>query len=61
MPFVNVVIKGTTTGGTTDLDGKFSFTADPGAYTLLVSFVGYEAVEKPLTVIADPAHLPTWN
>ncbi len=32
MPFVNVVIKGTTTGASTDLDGKFSFIADPGNY-----------------------------
>ncbi len=53
MPFVNVVLKGTNTGATTDLDGKFSFTADPGNYVLLVSFVGYEGVEKPVTVTAD--------
>lgn len=53
MPFVNVLLKGTSTGGTTDLDGKFSFTADPGTYTLLVSFVGYEPTEKPIVVTAD--------
>lgn len=53
MPFVNVVIKGTTTGGTTDLDGKFSFAAEPGAHTLLVSSVGYEPIERPVTVVAD--------
>ncbi|HQV75287.1 MAG: carboxypeptidase-like regulatory domain-containing protein [Flavobacteriales bacterium] len=52
MPFVNVAIKGTSTGGTTDLDGKFSFDADAGEHVLLVSFVGYEAVEKTITVIA---------
>lgn len=53
MPFVNVVIKGTTTGATTDLDGKFSFTVEPGAHTLLVSFVGYEPQERAITVTAD--------
>lgn len=52
MPFVNVVLKGTTTGATTDLDGKFSFQADPGDHTLQVSFVGYEPVEQPLKVVA---------
>jgi hypothetical protein len=52
MPFVNVVLKGTTTGGTTDLDGNFSFQADPGNHILQVSFVGYEAVERPITVVA---------
>lgn len=52
MPFVNVVLKGTTTGATTDLDGRYSFQADAGLHTLLVSFVGYEPVERPVTVEA---------
>jgi len=52
MPFVNVALKGTTTGATTDLDGKFSFQADPGQYVLVVSFVGYEPVERPISVAA---------
>lgn len=53
MPFVNVVIKGTTTGATTDLDGKFNFAAEPGTHTLLVSFVGYEPSERTIAVTAD--------
>lgn len=52
MPFVNVVIKGTTNGGTTDLDGRFSFQTDPGDHILLVSFVGYEPMERPVKVVA---------
>jgi hypothetical protein len=52
MPFVNVAIKGTSIGGTTDLDGKFSFQAEPGNHVLLVSFVGFEPVERPITVVA---------
>lgn len=52
MPFVNVALKGTTTGATTDLDGRYSFTAEPGSYTLLVSFVGYEPMERAITVSA---------
>ncbi|MBL7964787.1 MAG: carboxypeptidase-like regulatory domain-containing protein [Flavobacteriales bacterium] len=52
MPFVNVVIQGTTTGATTDLDGRFSFQAEPGAHVLLVSFVGFEPVERNVTVTA---------
>ncbi|MEO8591610.1 MAG: carboxypeptidase-like regulatory domain-containing protein [Flavobacteriales bacterium] len=55
MPFVNVAIKGTTTGGTTDLDGRFSFPADAGSYTLAVSFVGYESIEREVTVAAGQA------
>ncbi|MBL7945515.1 MAG: carboxypeptidase-like regulatory domain-containing protein [Flavobacteriales bacterium] len=53
LPFVNVVLKGTTTGATTDLDGKFSFPAEPGTHTLQVSFVGYEPAERTITVVAD--------
>jgi TonB-dependent receptor len=52
MPFVNVLLKGTTTGTTTDLDGRFSFDAEPGSYILLVSFVGYEPVERAVSVSA---------
>ncbi len=53
MAFVNVVLKGTTTGATTDLDGKFSFQAESGTHTLLVSSVGYAPLERPLVVVAD--------
>ncbi len=52
MPFVNVAIKGTTTGATTDLDGRFSFLADPGDHVLQVSFVGFEPVERTIKVSA---------
>lgn len=52
MPFVNVALKGTTMGATTDLDGRYTFQTAPGAYVLVVSFVGYEPVERPVTVEA---------
>ena len=39
IPFVNVVIKGTSNGVQTDLDGKYSITAKPGD-VLVFSFVG---------------------
>lgn len=38
----NIRVKGTTTGAVTDIDGKFSLDAAPGA-TLEVSFIGYVA------------------
>jgi TonB-dependent receptor len=52
MPFVNVAIKGTTIGASTDLDGVYRFMAEPGTYTLAVSFVGYNAVERSITLEA---------
>lgn len=50
LPFASVSLKGTTTGASTDIDGKYSLTANPGSYTLTISFVGYEPVEVPVTV-----------
>lgn len=46
LPFVSVVIKGTTTGASTDLDGKYFFKAEPGNHTVAVSFVGFRTVER---------------
>ena len=42
LPGVNVVIQGTTTGTTTDFNGKFSLAADADV-TLVFSFIGYES------------------
>ena len=44
MPGVSVVIKGTTNGTVTDLDGKFTITAPIGSI-LVFSFVGYQTME----------------
>lgn len=44
LPGVNVVIKGTTTGTTTDLDGNYRLSVEDGA-TLIFSFVGFETQE----------------
>ena len=46
MPGVNVKIAGTTVGTTTDMDGKFSFTADVNETSMLnFSFIGFETKE----------------
>ncbi len=37
----NVVIEGTAIGTSTDFDGKYQFSAAPGTYTLVVSYIGY--------------------
>jgi iron complex outermembrane receptor protein len=41
VPGANVVVKGSTSGTVTDVDGKFSFSVAPEATTLVVSFIGY--------------------
>ncbi len=45
LPGVNIVVKGTNIGATTDFDGKYSIKADLGQ-TLVYSYVGYQTVEK---------------
>ena len=57
MPFVNVALKNTGVSANTDLDGKFTMTAEPGAYTLVVSFVGYGPSEREVTVTSGESTL----
>ncbi|TRZ43316.1 TonB-dependent receptor [Robertkochia solimangrovi] len=48
LPFANVQIKGSTKGTTTDMDGLYEIAAvEPGTYTIVVSFIGYETLEIP--------------
>ncbi|NKI31595.1 TonB-dependent receptor [Croceivirga thetidis] len=55
LAFANVLIKGTTTGTTSDFDGLYEIGGlEPGTYTVVVSYLGYETVEIPnVTVEAD--------
>ncbi|RNL83067.1 TonB-dependent receptor [Sinomicrobium pectinilyticum] len=45
LPFANIVVKGTTTGTTSDFDGLYSLDMEAGTHTLVFSFVGYETKE----------------
>jgi len=48
LAFANVLIKGTTTGTTTDFDGLYELPElAPGFYTIVFSYLGYETVELP--------------
>lgn len=40
-PFANVLVKGTLIGASSDLDGKYTLSLEPGTYDLIYSFVGY--------------------
>ncbi|MEX0273479.1 MAG: TonB-dependent receptor, partial [Flavobacteriaceae bacterium] len=55
LPFANVLIKGTTKGTTSDFDGLYEIPGlEPGSYTIVYSFLGYETVEIPnVEVVAD--------
>lgn len=46
LPGVTVLVKGTTTGTATDIDGKFSLNVPSNESVLVFSFIGYRAVEQ---------------
>ncbi|CAL2086895.1 Alpha-2-macroglobulin family N-terminal region [Tenacibaculum sp. 190524A02b] len=52
LPFVNIYIKGTKFGTTTDINGKFTLKANSGD-TISISFVGYKSIEKTITNFND--------
>src|SRR5688500_11051888 len=47
LPGVNVVIKGTAVGTTSDANGMYSISAEPDA-VLVFSFIGYTPTEVPV-------------
>ncbi|WP_038532975.1 TonB-dependent receptor [Formosa agariphila] len=56
LAFANILIKGTTKGTTSDMDGVYAFTdIAPGTYTVIYSFVGYQTQEVPVEVTAGNA------
>ncbi|MBF9140441.1 SusC/RagA family TonB-linked outer membrane protein [Hymenobacter properus] len=53
IPGATVLIDGTTLGGSSNVDGTYSIQNVPaGPQTLVISFVGYNSVRRPVTVVA---------
>ena len=47
----NVLLEGTTQGAATDADGRFMIIqVNPGDYTLVVSYIGYQSLKKDVTL-----------
>ncbi|MHB1179216.1 MAG: SusC/RagA family TonB-linked outer membrane protein [Daejeonella sp.] len=46
LPGVTILVKGTTTGVTTDLDGRYALNVPETAGTLVFSFIGFNSQEK---------------
>ncbi|MGC3948461.1 MAG: SusC/RagA family TonB-linked outer membrane protein [Chryseolinea sp.] len=49
LPGVNVLVKGTTNGGVTDSDGKYTLSAVPPDAVVVFSFIGLKTVETPVS------------
>jgi len=56
IPGVSVVVKGTTFGTTTDLQGKFTLNVPPDAQSLIFSFVGMKTTERKIDGPAKTAY-----
>lgn len=51
--FTNVYLKSTTYGISTDVNGFYNLTKiNPGDYQLVVTYIGYDTVQAPVTIIA---------
>jgi TonB-linked SusC/RagA family outer membrane protein len=48
LPGVSVIVKGTTIGTVTNIEGEFALSVPPDAETLVFSFVGMKTVEVPI-------------
>ena len=48
LPGVNILVKGTSTGTSTDADGNFELTVESLQDTLVVSYIGYKTKEEPI-------------
>ncbi len=53
-----VVIENTTIGTSTDFDGKYQFSADPGIYTISIDYLGYNS--KKITEVEIKANETTY-
>jgi TonB-dependent receptor len=53
MAFANVIVKNSSIGTTSDFDGKYELSLDPGSYTLIFSFVGYSTIEITDVTISE--------
>lgn len=47
----NVIVKGTSMGAATDMEGNFTIlNVDPGDITIMVTYIGYETLEQDITL-----------
>ena len=53
IPGATVLIEGTSLGSSSNVDGTYNIQSVPaGPHTVVISFVGYNAVRRPVTVVA---------
>jgi len=55
LSYVNVFVKNTSLGTTTNLDGYYSLKLEPGNYTIVYQYIGYKSQERNISV-GDKGH-----
>lgn len=50
LAFATILVKETKSNISADEDGTYSISLNPGIYTIEFSFVGYESIEKTVTI-----------
>src|SRR5690349_5141928 len=50
LAYASILLKGTTRGTTTNTDGKFFLDLEPGDYTIVAQYVGYQRKEQLMHV-----------
>ncbi|MBK8353229.1 MAG: TonB-dependent receptor [Saprospirales bacterium] len=50
---VNVSVQNSTIGTTSDLDGKYELSLEPGAYTIIFTYTGYDSIIKKINIKKD--------
>ena len=53
LPFVNIAVRGTSFGGSSNESGQFSFYAPEGEHIIIASSVGYRRMEKPVSILSE--------
>lgn len=57
LPFANVLVEGSTRGAATNLEGYFELELEPGAYVLIVRYLGYATRRIPLNLGSENQEL----
>ncbi|RCW93814.1 TonB-dependent receptor [Winogradskyella arenosi] len=57
LPGANVLVKGTSTGVTTDFEGTFSITTDANSGEIVISYVGFNSVTIPFSGNTDVGNI----
>ena len=52
-----IIVEGTSTGVTTDFDGKFKLTVTPGSYNITASYLGYESFTRTNLIVQSKGNM----